>query len=76
MEAAARHRTLEPGPIAAWVSQLRKSGVGDATILKTLAVFPAILKRGERGREIDRDPIALVAKPEQEPKRAPRSVVR
>jgi hypothetical protein len=41
-------RTLEPAPIEAWVSQLRKDGVGDATILKTLAVFRAILKRAER----------------------------
>src|SRR3954471_6851346 len=67
-------RTLEPGPIEAWVSQLRKSGVGDATILKTLAVFRAILTRAERDREIDRNPIALVAKPKQEPKRAPRPI--
>jgi site-specific recombinase XerD len=67
-------RTLEPAPIEAWVSQLRKDGVGDATILKTLAVFRAILKRAERDREIDRNPIALVAKPKQEPKRAPRPI--
>jgi hypothetical protein len=67
-------RTLEPGPVEAWVSQLRKTGVGDATILKTLAVFRAILKRAERDREIDRNPIALVAKPKQEPKRAPRPI--
>src|SRR4051794_12597071 len=67
-------RTLEPSPIEAWVSQLRKRDVGDATILKTLAVFRAILKRAERDREIDRNPIALVAKPKQEPKRAPRPI--
>jgi hypothetical protein len=48
-------RTLEPGPIEAWVSQLRKDGVGDPTVLKTLAVFRAILKRAERDREIDRN---------------------
>jgi hypothetical protein len=34
----------------------------------------AILKRAERDREIDRNPIALVAKPKQEPKRAPRPI--
>ena len=49
------------------MSQLRKNGVGDATILKTLSVFRAILKRGERDREIDRNPIALVAKPSRSP---------
>ena len=67
-------RTLEPAPIEAWVSQLRKDAVGDATILKTLAVFRGSLKRAERDREIDRNPIALVAKPKQEPKRAPRPI--
>jgi site-specific recombinase XerD len=67
-------RTLEPGPIEAWVSKLRREGVGDATILKTLTVFRAILKRAERDREIDRNPIPLVAKPKQEPKRAPRPI--
>jgi site-specific recombinase XerD len=67
-------RTLEPGPIEAWVSKLRRDGVGDATILKTLTVFRAILKRAERDREIDRNPIPLVAKPKQEPKRAPRPI--
>jgi site-specific recombinase XerD len=67
-------RTLEPGPIEAWVSKLRKDGVGDATILKTLTVFRAILKRAERDREIDRNPIPLVAKPRQQPRRAPRPI--
>lgn len=67
-------RTLEPGPIEAWVSKLRKAGVGDATMLKTLTVFRAILKRAERDREIDRNPIPLVAKPKQQPKRAPRPI--
>ncbi|MGH2945761.1 MAG: tyrosine-type recombinase/integrase [Solirubrobacteraceae bacterium] len=67
-------RTLEPGPIEGWVSKLRKAGVGDATVLKTLTVFRAILKRAERDREIDRNPIPLVAKPKQKPKRAPRPI--
>lgn len=67
-------RALEPGPIEAWVSRLRKQGVGDPTILKTLTVLRAILARAERDREIDRNPIPLVAKPKQVPKRAPRPV--
>jgi integrase len=65
---------LEPRPIEAWVSELRKEGVGAATIIKTLTVFRAILRRAERDREIDRNPIPLVAKPKQEPKRSPRPI--
>src|SRR4051794_27165411 len=67
-------RNLEPRPIEAWVSELRREGVGAATIIKTLTVFRAILKRAERDREIDRNPIPLVAKPKQEPKRSPRPI--
>ena len=58
-------RHLRPGPIEAWVSKLRKQGVGDPTIIKTLTVFRSILKRAERDEEIDRNPIPLVAKPKQ-----------
>jgi hypothetical protein len=32
-------RSLEPRPIEAWVTELRKEGVGAATIIKTLTVF-------------------------------------
>jgi hypothetical protein len=53
-----------------------QAGVGDATILKTLTVFRAILKRAERDREIDRNPIPLVAKPKHAPKRARRGRLR
>jgi hypothetical protein len=45
------------------VATLRKQGVGDPTILKTLTVFRSILKRAERDEEIARNPIPLVAKP-------------
>ena len=67
-------RQLRPGPIEAWVSELRKQGVGDPTIIKTLTVFRSILKRAERDEEIDRNPIPLVAKPKQERTREPRPV--
>ncbi len=67
-------RDLQPGPIEAWVTQLRKQGVGDPTILKTLTVFRSILKRAERDGEIERNPIPLVAKPKQQVKRAPRPI--
>ena len=50
-------RHLRPGPIEAWVSRLRKQGVGDPTIVKTLTVFRSILKRAERDEQIDRNPI-------------------
>lgn len=67
-------RHLRPGPIEAWVSTLRKQGVGDPTILKTLTVFRSILKRAERDEEIARNPIPLVAKPKQARIREPRPV--
>jgi site-specific recombinase XerC len=67
-------RELRPGPIEAWVGQMRRQGVGDPTIIKTLAVFRAILKRAERDEEIERNPIPLVAKPKQKTTRAPRPI--
>jgi site-specific recombinase XerD len=67
-------RHLRAGPIESWVSQLRKQGVGDPTILKTLTVFRSILKRAERDEEIERNPIPLVAKPKQERTREPRPI--
>ncbi len=67
-------RQLRPAPIEAWVARLRKQGVGDPTIIKTLTVFRSILKRAERDEEIDRNPIPLVAKPKQERTREPRPV--
>ena len=67
-------RQLRPAPIEAWVARLRKEGVGDPTIIKTLTVFRSILKRAERDEEIDRNPIPLVAKPKQERTREPRPV--
>lgn len=36
-------RQLRPAPIEAWVARLRKQGVGDPTIIKTLTVFRSIL---------------------------------
>ena len=67
-------RQLRPGPIEAWVAKLRKQGVGDPTILKTLTVFRSILKRAERDEAIERNPIPLVAKPKQTRVREPRPV--
>jgi hypothetical protein len=67
-------RELRPAPIEAWVGQLRRQGVGDPTIIKTLAVFRAILKRAERDEEIERNPIPLVAKPKQKTLRAPKPI--
>jgi site-specific recombinase XerC len=67
-------RQLRPGPIETWVARLRKVGVGDPTIIKTLTVFRSILKRAERDEEIPRNPIPLVAKPKQERTREPRPI--
>ena len=67
-------RHLRPGPIESWVSQLRKQGLGDPTIIKTLTVFRSIFKRAERDEEIDRNPIPLVAKPMQARTREPQPI--
>jgi site-specific recombinase XerD len=67
-------RHLRPGPIETWVAKLRKEGVGDPTILKTLTVFRSVLKRAERDEEIDRNPIPLVAKPKQQRTREPQPI--
>lgn len=67
-------RELRPGPIEAWAGQLRQQGVGDPTILKTLTVLRAILKRAERDGEIDRNPVVVVAKPKQRVTRAPEPI--
>ena len=64
-------RDLEPAAIERWVAQLARQGVGDATILQTLAVMSGMLRRAERDGEIVRNPIPLVAKPSQTPKRDP-----
>lgn len=68
---ATQLRDLEPGAIERWVGQLARDGTGDASILQTLAVMSGMLKRAERDGEITRNPIPLVAKPAQGPKREP-----
>ena len=63
-------RELRAGAIEAWVAKLRADGVGDPTIIRTLAVMRSILRRAERDEEIERNPIPLVAKPKQRRQRA------
>jgi hypothetical protein len=46
-------RQLRPGPIEAWVAKLRKQGIGDPTIIKTLTVFRSDPQAG-RARRGDR----------------------
>lgn len=65
---------LKPGAIEAWVSKLRRAGVGNPTIIKTLTVFRSILTRAARDDEIERNPIPLVAKPKQARTREPLAV--
>jgi len=66
-----RLRDLRAGAIEAWVGALRRDGVGDPTILKTLTVLRAILARAARDEEIERNPVPLVAKPKQRRQRSP-----
>lgn len=67
-------RALRPAAIEAWVNDLGRQGVGDPTVLRTLAVMRGILKRAERDGQIDRNPLELVAKPHQRRERPPRPI--
>jgi site-specific recombinase XerC len=69
-----RLRDLRSGPIEAWAAQLRREGVGDATIIKTLTVMRSVLKRAVKDEEIERNPVADVEKPRQARERAPRPI--
>lgn len=64
-------RDLDARVIESWVAKLAREGVGNSSILNTLAVMSGMLKRAERDGEIDRNPIPLVAKPPQAPQREP-----
>jgi integrase len=57
------------GAVESWVAAMHRDGVGDATILQTLAVLSGMLRRAERDGEIARNPVPLVEKPSQTPKR-------
>jgi site-specific recombinase XerC len=67
-------RDLRSGPIEAWAGDLRRGGVGDPTIIKTLTVLRSILKRAVKDEEIERNPVVDVAKPRQAREREPRPV--
>ena len=62
---------LRSGPIEAWAGGLRKEGVGDATIIKTLTVMRSLLNRAVKDEEIERNPVVDVVKPKQSRKRKP-----
>jgi site-specific recombinase XerC len=69
-----RLRDLRSGPIEAWAADLRRSGVGDATIIKTLTVMRSVLKRAVKDEEIERNPLVDVAKPKQARERSPKAI--
>jgi site-specific recombinase XerC len=65
-------RDLTSGAIEAWVSKLRRDRVcGDATIIKTVTVMRAILRRAKRDGELERNPAEGIAKPKQQRARTP-----
>ncbi len=68
-------RTLEPGPdrgVGVQAAQGRRRRRRRSS--RRSPSSASILKRAERDEEIDRNPIPLVAKPKQQPKRAPRPI--
>lgn len=65
---------LRSGAIEAWAAKLRKQGVGDPTILRTLVVLRSILARAVKDEELDRNPAVGVKKPKQARTRRPRPI--
>jgi integrase len=67
-------RDITPKAIEDWIGDMRADGVGDPTILKTLTVLQAILKRALIDGEIRANPVAQVSKPSQRRTREPRKI--
>lgn len=67
-------RDITPAAVEAWIADLARTGTGDPTILKTLAVLSGILKRAVIDGELTANPVAAVAKPRQRRTRNPRPI--
>jgi len=67
-------RDITPRALEDWIGEMRADGVGDPTILKTLTVLQAILKRAVIDGELRANPVAAVSKPRQRRARDPRAI--
>jgi integrase len=65
-----RLRQLSPQVVDSFAAELRKAGVGDPTIRKTLSVLQSVLGRAVVWRYIAVNPVAAVKKPTQRRARA------
>lgn len=67
-------REITPAAVEDWIGWMRRQGVGDPTILKSLTVLQAVLKRAVIDGEIDRNPVEPVRKPRQRRSRDPLAI--
>jgi hypothetical protein len=67
-------RRIAPEVVESFRAELRKAGVGDPTILKTLALLQGILQRAVVWRRIRSNPVAAIKKPPQRRKRVVRPI--
>ncbi|MDQ2984066.1 MAG: site-specific integrase [Actinomycetota bacterium] len=67
-------RRITPEVVESFQAELRKAGVGDPTILKTLALLQGILQRAVVWRRIQSNPVAAIKKPSQRRKRVVRPI--
>jgi site-specific recombinase XerD len=68
-------RRLTPQALQQFVSDLNTEGVGEATVLKTLALLSGVLTLAEEWGYIRTNPVRLVRKPRQSRKGAVRPLV-
>ncbi len=66
-----RLREITPSLVQAFLNDLRRQGVGDASIVKTATVLQSILKRAQIDGLVERNAVAVVRKPSQRRKREP-----
>jgi integrase len=67
-------RRLTPAVIEGFQAELRREGVGEPTILKTLTLLQGILQRAVVWGRLRANPVAAVRKPTQRRRRAVRAV--
>lgn len=60
-----RAATLTPADVELWIAGLTRSGDGDPTVLKAVAVLQAVLTVGVRDGVIAANPVAPARKPRQ-----------
>jgi len=67
-------RRITPELLEAFQADLRATGVGEPTILKTLSLLQGILRRAVVWRRIAGNPVAAIKKPSQRRKRSVRPI--